>query len=102
VETDLRGETAFSWKRTLALGLLPGAAVIGYLAWSKGDAFLHSGRFYAIVAIIFVPEIAAELASGFLKQAGRRGPAAVIGLVGRLWLVAGIVYLAMANDLLPR
>jgi hypothetical protein len=102
VEADLRGETDFSWKRTLALGLLPGAAVIGYMAWSKGGAFLHSGRFYAIIAIVFLPEIAAQLASGFLKRAGRRGAGAAVGLFGRLWLVAGVLWLVLLNNPIPQ
>ena len=94
-------ETAFSWKRSLLLALLPGAVVIGYVAWSKRGAFLQSGRFLAIIAIVFVPEIAAELASGYLKQSGRQGVGAALGLAGRLWLVAGCVWLALANNLLP-
>jgi hypothetical protein len=102
VETDLRAEPPFSWKRTLALGLLPGAAVVAYMAWSKGGAFLYSGRFYAIIAIVFVPEIAAQLASGFLKQAGRRGAGAAVGLLGRLWLVVGVLWLVLLNNPIPQ
>jgi uncharacterized membrane protein YozB (DUF420 family) len=90
---------AFSWKRTLLKAFAPLAAVLAYYVWRKGTAFTHSGRFWVLLAVVFVPDVAAELASGHLEQRGRHRAAATVGVAGRVWLVALILWLAMHDGL---
>ena len=55
-EPSFRMTAAFSWKRTLLKAFAPLAAVLAYYVWRKGTAFTHAGRFWVLIAIVFVPE----------------------------------------------
>jgi len=90
---------AFSWKRSLLKAFAPLVAVLAYYVWRKGAGFLHSGRLWALTAIVFVPDVAAELASGLLEQRGRQRAAAAVGVAGRVWLVVLILWLVMHDGL---
>jgi hypothetical protein len=55
----------------------------------RSDGVLEADPSRRAIAIVFLPEIAAQRASGFLKQAGGRGAGTAVGLFGRSWWAAG-------------
>lgn len=94
-----RVATELSWKRNLALTLAVPTLAAGYFAWRGNGRFLHSPRFWVIVAIVFVPDIAAILASVHLSKSGRPRAAAAIGFAGRFWLAACVCWFVLQPHL---
>jgi hypothetical protein len=83
-----------SWRRSLLTTLVVAAFAIGYYTWRTGGGFARSPTFWALLAFIFVPDLAAEVGSDILKKRGRTSAGILLAIAGRLWLIAGLVWLA--------
>lgn len=82
------------WRRGLAKVLVPAALAFGYVLWRNGGTLHSSIRFWGIIALLFLPEIAAGLAGHYLEQTGRPGAGKLIGFAGLAWLFVGCFVLA--------
>ena len=82
------------WRRGLAKVLVPAALAFGYLLWRNGGTLPSSIRFWALIALVFLPEMAAGLAGHYLEQTGRPGAGKLITFAGLAWLFGGGALLA--------
>ena len=82
------------WRRGLAKVLVPAALALGYLLWRNGGTFPSSIRFWALIALVFLPVMAEGLASHYLEQTGRPGAGKLIMFAGLAWLFGGGALLA--------
>jgi hypothetical protein len=83
-----------NWPRGLAKVLVPAALAFGYLLWRSGGTFPSSIKFWALIALVFLPEMAAGLAGHYLEQTGRPGAGKLITFAGLAWLLGGGALLA--------
>lgn len=88
---------AVDWKRGLAKVLLPTAVAVGIAVRNVGP-LLGTVRFWGMLALIVAPEIAAGVASNYLRQSGRQALATLLAGAGIAWLVGGVALLTRHND----
>jgi hypothetical protein len=82
-----------NWRRGLAKVLVPAALALGYVLWRNGGTSHSSIRFWGIIALLFLPEMAAGLAGHYLEQTGRPGVGKLVGFAGLAWLFGGVFFL---------
>jgi len=83
-----------NWPRGLAKTLVPAALAFGYLLWRNGGTLPSSIRLWALIALVFLPEMAGALAGHYLEQTGRPGVGKLVGFAGLAWLFGGCLFLA--------
>jgi hypothetical protein len=82
------------WRRGLAKVLVPAVLAFGYLLWRDGGTLPSSIKFWGLVMLVFLPEMAAGLTGHYLEQTGRSGAGKLVGFAGLAWLFVGCVVLA--------
>jgi hypothetical protein len=87
-----------TWRRGLAKVLVPALLAFGYLLWRNGGTLPSSIKFWALIALVFLPEMAAGLAGHHLEQTGRPRAGTFVGFAGLAWLFVGCVFLAMKTQ----
>ena len=83
-----------NWPRGLAKVLVPALFAFGYLLWSNGGTLPGSIKFWGIIALLILPEMATGLAGHYLEQTGRPGVGKLITFAGLAWLFGAGFFLA--------
>jgi len=83
-----------NWRQGLAKVLVPAALAFGYLLWRNGGTLPSSIKFWGIIALLILPEMATGLAGHYLEKTGRPGVGKLITFAGLAWLFGGAFFLA--------
>ena len=83
-----------NWPRGLAKVLVLALFAFGYLLWSNGGTLPGSIKFWGIIALLILPEMATGLAGHYLEQTGRPGVGKLITFAGLAWLFGAGFFLA--------